>query len=350
MGFRFFRRVRIAPGVSLNFSKKGASVSVGHRGAKLTFGSRGIRATAGIPGTGLYYTQTTSSGRRAVSRSRPATNYSLPEAQPHIPTAEEKLTLGFFQKLFTPPEEKLFVEGCKCYVTNDSKQAYYNFKTSLHIADSAFMAGLLSIKEKNYSDAQVCLEKAFSKSQELGKYFNKYGLALDINLPITDEISASIQPNIRGLLLTLAEVYQELKLYPKAGECLKKLRQLEPNDIIIKLSLAELLFYFDKKNVKHLKFIVSLSDGVNNDSAISVALLLYKIKALRQLDLHEAVKEVIAEIGSSKKLPDNLASAIQYEKALMLENIGQIKRANAEFQKIYAKEPKYEDVAKRLGL
>lgn len=55
MGFRFYRRIKIAPGVSLNLGKRGASVSVGPRGAKMTFGSRGVRSSVGIPGTGIRY-------------------------------------------------------------------------------------------------------------------------------------------------------------------------------------------------------------------------------------------------------------------------------------------------------
>jgi hypothetical protein len=56
MPLRFFRRVRIAPGVSINLSKSGASVSVGPRGAKVTVGPKGVRTTVGLPGTGVYYT------------------------------------------------------------------------------------------------------------------------------------------------------------------------------------------------------------------------------------------------------------------------------------------------------
>jgi hypothetical protein len=58
MPLRFFRRVRIAPGVSVNISKSGASVSVGPRGAKVTVGPRGVRKTVGLPGTGAFYTTT----------------------------------------------------------------------------------------------------------------------------------------------------------------------------------------------------------------------------------------------------------------------------------------------------
>ena len=55
MGFRFFRRMRIAPGVYVNFGKTGASVSVGPRGAKVTIGKRGVKSSVGIPGTGIRY-------------------------------------------------------------------------------------------------------------------------------------------------------------------------------------------------------------------------------------------------------------------------------------------------------
>src|ERR1700723_798262 len=54
--FRFYRRVSIFPGLSVNVSKSGPSLTVGMRGAHVTVGSNGIRRTVGIPGTGIYYT------------------------------------------------------------------------------------------------------------------------------------------------------------------------------------------------------------------------------------------------------------------------------------------------------
>ena len=56
MGWRFYRRVKILPGVSLNFSKRGTSLSVGTRGAHVTLGRGHVRETVGIPGTGISYT------------------------------------------------------------------------------------------------------------------------------------------------------------------------------------------------------------------------------------------------------------------------------------------------------
>ena len=66
MGLRFRRRLRIAPGVSLNLGKRGASVSVGVRGAHVTYGARGGRTTIGLPGSGLSVTEYKPYNRRAA--------------------------------------------------------------------------------------------------------------------------------------------------------------------------------------------------------------------------------------------------------------------------------------------
>jgi hypothetical protein len=54
--FRFYRRVHIFPGLSVNLSKSGPSLTFGVRGAHVTLGRKGVRKTVGIPGTGIYYT------------------------------------------------------------------------------------------------------------------------------------------------------------------------------------------------------------------------------------------------------------------------------------------------------
>jgi uncharacterized protein DUF4236 len=55
MGWRFQKRRRLLPGVTLNVGKRGATVSVGPRGARLNVGRRGLTATATLLGTGLSY-------------------------------------------------------------------------------------------------------------------------------------------------------------------------------------------------------------------------------------------------------------------------------------------------------
>jgi hypothetical protein len=67
MGFGFRKSIKIAPGVRLNFSKSGIGMSAGVKGLRYSVNSRGQRrTTASIPGTGIYYT-TTSSSRRSYN-------------------------------------------------------------------------------------------------------------------------------------------------------------------------------------------------------------------------------------------------------------------------------------------
>jgi hypothetical protein len=56
MPLRFLYRKRITPWASVNMTKNGPSLSVGVPGAHVTFGRR-LRGTIGIPGTGVYYTE-----------------------------------------------------------------------------------------------------------------------------------------------------------------------------------------------------------------------------------------------------------------------------------------------------
>ncbi|WP_022670645.1 DUF4236 domain-containing protein [Hippea alviniae] len=57
MSIRFYRRIRLTKGITLNISKSGFSISFGRRGFHITFGKNGIRITTGIPGTGVYSTK-----------------------------------------------------------------------------------------------------------------------------------------------------------------------------------------------------------------------------------------------------------------------------------------------------
>lgn len=54
MAWSYRKRLKIIPGVHLNFSKNGVSATIGVRGMSVTYGNRGTYANIGIPGTGIY--------------------------------------------------------------------------------------------------------------------------------------------------------------------------------------------------------------------------------------------------------------------------------------------------------
>lgn len=66
MGLRFRRSVKICKGVKVNFGKTGASLTVGTKGVHKTFHTSGrVTTTVGLPGTGLYWTETSNPNKRS---------------------------------------------------------------------------------------------------------------------------------------------------------------------------------------------------------------------------------------------------------------------------------------------
>ncbi len=70
MGLNYRKKIKIAPGVKLNVTKKGvSSVSIGKRGASFNINKHGSQATFGIPGSGISY-KTKRSGAKKKQEAR----------------------------------------------------------------------------------------------------------------------------------------------------------------------------------------------------------------------------------------------------------------------------------------
>jgi tetratricopeptide (TPR) repeat protein len=344
MGFRFWRRIKIAPGVTLNLSKSGGSLSFGPRGAKFTVGPRGQRATVGLPGTGLFYT--TTFGSKSTRGKAGGQDVHSPTVRP-----QDRLTMGFFKRLITPDDEEALVDGCRELALGNEDTAFEHFRNAAHLADGAFLAGFIALKRELYEQAIGYLGTARQNSESLGRYFTKYGISATMSLSITEQVSAHVGPNVHGILMALVEVYQREKRWKDALECLEQLRRLEPEDLMVRLSLAELLMDMDSRHMKVCQRVVELSEGLENKSEIHAALLLYKAKALSCLGLNEAAKDVLTTALRRKKdRTEELLRTLRYELALTYENLGDKSRARSELEKLYAEAPDFEDVAEKLGL
>jgi hypothetical protein len=90
MGFRFQRRLKLFPGVRLNFSRGGISTTIGVRGASFTLGHRGAYVNLGIPGSGFSFRERIlqQPDKRSEVRPRPsgeAADHLQPETAPLQP-------------------------------------------------------------------------------------------------------------------------------------------------------------------------------------------------------------------------------------------------------------------------
>lgn len=157
MSFRFWRRIRIAPGVTLNLSKSTASLSFGPRGAEYIVSPRGNRVTAGLPGTGLFYT---------VHEPRRPSASNAPRVAPR-----DRLNLGFFQRLFTPADERALVDGLKALNAGDEGTALAEFEKAAGLPDAAWMAVMLRLRREEFVPARRHLEAALAGLDRLGAFW-----------------------------------------------------------------------------------------------------------------------------------------------------------------------------------
>lgn len=86
MGLRFRKSVKICKGVKLNFSNSGTSVTFGEKGYHKTISSTGrVTTTVGLPGTGIYWTDSKKiGGAKKKTNSKAVNNRSVQTYSPYV--------------------------------------------------------------------------------------------------------------------------------------------------------------------------------------------------------------------------------------------------------------------------
>lgn len=341
MGLRFYRRVRIAPGLAVNLSASGASLSIGGRGGRVTFGRKGTRYTVGLPGTGLYVTE---QAPRKPSAPQPV--------QPRDPI--ERLRMGWLRRAFTPQHEVAFVDALRAYASGDEEQALRTLGKCGDLADAHYLAGLIMMKTGDFAGAAARLESARS-APALGRLYQRWDAAPVVHLDITPEVVVRVFPDTRGISLLLAELYQELGRFDEAQKQLMALLNDTPGDPVVRLSAAELLVDMSDRDEgvrrEALELVLRLTDPGENADEFDTALLLYRSRALRRLGLLEGAKDVLtAALRRRKNRSRHLMLELHYERALVYEAMGKEKQARKELEVIYSEDPGFRDVAERLGI
>lgn len=167
MGLRFYKRMRIAPGLTANLSPSGASLSVGARGAHVTVGPGGTRATVGVPGTGIYYTHQ-ERGKPPGSEGAPS---RVPDPVPE-PYLANRLRVGWLRRMFTPPEHAAFVDALRAYALGNEEEALQTVGRCGDLADAHYLAGIVLMKSGRLVEAAERFEKALA-GRELGALYRE---------------------------------------------------------------------------------------------------------------------------------------------------------------------------------
>lgn len=128
MGLRFRKSVTLCKGVKLNFGKTGMSVSVGGKGYHKTINTKGqVTTSVGIPGSGIYYTDTKRLGgnrqantqkniqnqyytQNAIREPQPVMEYEINDSiESYLNPQEQNINAGFVKnEVVQEPEDRTY--------------------------------------------------------------------------------------------------------------------------------------------------------------------------------------------------------------------------------------------------
>jgi len=345
--FRVRRSVALGKGVRLNVNKRSLGTSVGVRGMRYSTNTsgRGTRSV-GIPGTGVYYVDRShGAGGRAPTR-----RSGLAPASGRVVTPQNVEQLVPKPGLFASTPERRFRDGLVAYLRQDWTDAAIAFQAASasdtrNLSDDFFLgASLVRLERK--SDAIVCFEKVVSSPIGLPDHLMQKFVPghMELQVPITERVTASVGFDSVGAALILAELYQETGRLSDAIGLIQKLHSAYPDDDAIRLSLADLLYDDDD-----FAGIVELSQGIDNADNLTLAILHLKAKALANQGLVAPAAEVLSDCLRRKARRDpNLLKEIRYNRAEAYELLGDKRRAKADWTKLVAEDPFYREARQRL--
>jgi hypothetical protein len=169
-----------------------------------------------MPGTGLFYT--TNFSLKKLGKLFGQSPGPTESQEPAPISSPEDMTLS------TPHDQTDFAAGCQALSNGDEEGALMHLQKATHLADGAFLAGVLALKKGQLSNAISYLSAAASREQELGQHLSQHGVDATLSLEITEELAVHVGPNIRGVLLALAEAHQAQDKKAEAVACLERLQ------------------------------------------------------------------------------------------------------------------------------
>ncbi len=348
MGFRLQRRIKIAPGLNLNISKRGLGISAGPRGAKVSIGPSGGRASVGVPGTGMRYEVRSSSGSHKKAAPAPRSRTTAPGASAAaMPGA---MQIGLFGKLLKPPYERAFIDGAQRLLRQDFEGAYAGFYQCLQLdptcIDAHLASAMLLVNKHEYQSAEGCLEQVIGSAQRNFPLIQRYlGFSsVQFELCITEEVRSVLSLDLRGAYLMLAEIYQDADKIDSAVSLLEKAWQAGFQDAVFRLSLVELYNDLEKDDE-----LISLAQGTENQDDVTLSTLFYLGQAMMRKGYYDAAADVLKSALTKRKgRNENLLLETRYMLARVYEEAGKKSMAKRQYEQVLAKDFDFRDVKERL--
>jgi len=338
---RFRRTVKIAPGVRLNFSGSGVSTTFGGRGFSHTIGKRGSSTTLGLPGTGL--SQTFRHGRTVKP--------SPPPALASNTSARNTLSLSLLDRLFKSRSQKTFIRALAALKDGDHNAARIQLANADDHPDSSFLSGYCALKQSLPDVALHHFERSMMNTARLGERFRALGANVNVQLQVTDELSVGVEADKLGLGLIVVEACQMTGDLDKAIKYASALSREFPRSRAASISFAEALLSADSSSSELAEAAIIALAAIENDDQTGTIAALYRSRLLkRQGAGNAAVETLTAALRRKKDRDPHILRRLRYERGKLHEEFGKAAMARKDFESVYAEDPRFEDVAQRLGL
>ncbi len=182
--------------------------------------------------------------------------------------------------------------------------------------DAVFLGGALALLDGDVVEAERAFDAALRGSRRLGRALRRYGIDARLWFELTPTLSICVRPERESLLFAQAQLLRELGREESAQSALTDLRRLAPQDMVLRLCLADLLLARKVRPDDAARRVLRLSDSVTNTSTLAASLLLLRARALRRLGRSGAAFELCSRVvGRVRGRPRALILAFQLERA-----------------------------------
>jgi len=346
--------MKILPGVRLTVGKSSIGISAGVPGARVSLNSRGrVTTSAGIPGSGLYWTESKSVKKKSTTRSFMDTVETMADNQgaldspvtaPHetpkshiFSSKEEKALSNLFQDIYgdqaANPPAKVF----------EKTRAVALEHPELALAMQAVQVLHGSTNEALQKESFVLADQLWPQRDALfaNPLVQKYFPSITPGVMITPGIFANERYNLKALGLIYAEILQVQGNYAKALEVVEAI----DSDQMTAISVADL-------EIALLKFddaIATTEDIENEDDATAMLLVLRGI-AFREKGFFDASLECLKQSVAKRSRSEGILNRGLWERSFTYERMGKIALAKKDLEKIMSREPSYSGLNERLNL
>ncbi len=337
MGFRLQRSIRLGKFMRLNISKSGLGISAGLGGIRVGSGPRGAYVNVDLPGSGLSYRKHFSTKKTRGSAPKKTVKASAQSvALAEIPQP------GFF----APSHEKALAKALEDYQAGKKDEALEHFlEAAPNEAGAAiFAAAIMTQKDRTNYQAVELLEGVVQSDNEFPTpLMKKYLAEATIDIDITPHVTTTVSNAGLAATLLLVELYQAQRRIREAIGLLEEIEDIAEEPILT-LSLCELYV-----NRQLWDGVIDKAQKINSEDDATLEILIYYGRALQEKGLHDAAISTLTKALRRKKNRNPaLLNEARYWRAISYQKLGKVRQANKEFQKLYAEDPNFRDVADQV--